>query len=361
MAKDDASQLLAEYERRRPAFDRSTQRLEQLVRELVQAANIRVHSVASRAKKVESLRAKLAENPEGYSSLAELTDLCGVRVITYFADEVDQVARVIDDEFIVDADASVDRRAVLDPERFGYASLHYVVSLSPERARLPEYSECAGVKAEVQIRTILQHTWAEIEHDLGYKTSVEVPSSVRRRFSRLSGLLELADQEFGGIRGELEVYGKSIAGLVQSSPSEVLLDGDSMGAFVRTSDLVQRYDQTIADQNVGELRGYPPLSHTHVSRFRHFGYESVKDVADALLRYGPAVVGFASGWLGGRQLGAVSHGISLFYLGYVLAAASGRVGEVKAYLDASRIESAEKREGVAAEVLETYERVKDDP
>jgi hypothetical protein len=63
---------------------------------------------------------------------------------------------------------------------------------------LVEYSTHTGVQFEVQIRSTLQHAWAEIEHDRGYKSEVEVARAVRRRFSRLAGLLELADYEFDG-------------------------------------------------------------------------------------------------------------------------------------------------------------------
>ena len=48
---------------------------------------------------------------------------------------------------------------------------------------------------EIQIRTVMQHAWAEIEHDLGYKSKEDIPDKYRRQFSILAGLIELADDK----------------------------------------------------------------------------------------------------------------------------------------------------------------------
>ncbi len=60
---------------------------------------------------------------------------------------------------------------LLQEERFGYQSIHYLVKLKGERARLAEYRNLKDGVVEIQIRTILQHAWAEIEHDIQYKSS----------------------------------------------------------------------------------------------------------------------------------------------------------------------------------------------
>jgi hypothetical protein len=85
-------------------------------------------------------------------------------------------------------------------ERFGYKSVHYLVELKGDRTRLPEYERFAGLVAEIQVRTVLQHAWAEIEHDIQYKSTVTIPTEIRRRFVALAGMLEIADREFQGIQ-----------------------------------------------------------------------------------------------------------------------------------------------------------------
>ncbi|MGE3482964.1 MAG: GTP pyrophosphokinase family protein, partial [Gammaproteobacteria bacterium] len=91
---------------------------------------------------------------------------------------------------------------LLEEERFGYQSVHYLVRLSAARAQLAEYERFAGAVTEVQVRTILQHAWAEIEHDIQYKSSAAIPRDIRRRFMALAGMLELADREFQAIQDQ---------------------------------------------------------------------------------------------------------------------------------------------------------------
>ncbi|MBG0819593.1 TIGR04141 family sporadically distributed protein [Planomonospora sp. ID91781] len=191
-----------EYESIASLLDNFKVSMDSLIQTLLEIEGIQFHSVTSRIKSKSSVRQKL-QRPDKRRDLNDLTDMFGVRIITYFPDEVDVVAKLIEREFAVDQENSVDKRSILDPDRFGYLSLHYVLQLKPERAALPENRSYKDIRFELQIRSILQHAWAEIEHDIGYKSSSGVPDAVRRRFSRLAGLLELADDEFLGIRNEL--------------------------------------------------------------------------------------------------------------------------------------------------------------
>jgi len=130
-----------------------------------------------------------------------ITDLAGVRIIAYFPSDVDKIVPLIEKEFKVDPKHSVDKRLSSDPAIFGYASIHFVVEFRPEMLKLPEYALFDKMKCEIQVRTILQHAWAEIEHDIVYKSPGEIPfRRVRRRFACLAGLLEIADREFESLR-----------------------------------------------------------------------------------------------------------------------------------------------------------------
>lgn len=171
-----------------------------LLRQLLTDRGVVVHSVEARAKARSSLARKVATHTPPYASLRDVTDVLGARIITYFPDEVDVVGQVIEREFTVDLANSHDRRATIEPERFGYMSVHYVVTLSPARETLAEWKLLAGWPFEIQVRSLLQHAWAEIEHDLGFHTAVELPRDVRRRWSRVAALLETADTEFVALR-----------------------------------------------------------------------------------------------------------------------------------------------------------------
>ena len=84
-----------------------------------------------------------------YEKLDDVTDICGIRVITYCAADIDVIAQLLADEFVIDPARSTDRRVYEDPDRFGYKSLHYIVSLSDHRLRLAEYATFAGYVAEI--------------------------------------------------------------------------------------------------------------------------------------------------------------------------------------------------------------------
>ena len=328
--------ILADYDRLVPALSAFTVKVRGLIEDLLQPEASRIHTVTCRVKARDSLERKLARPDKSYQALFDVTDLCGVRITTYFADDVDVVARVLESDFAVDAANTLDKRAALDPDRFGYLSLHHVVRLSPERATLKEYKPFAEFPIEVQTRSILQHAWAEIEHDLGYKSSREVPKTIRRRFSRLAGLLELADQEFLAIRGELEAYAGALPEQIAMSPASVPLDKASLTSFAQSSLIVRSLDQRIADvkdARLGELS--PGLISMSLVRLEELGLETIEQVDRGINRYADDVVALADVFIPDQPPRGVrpedrqlAGGTGLFYLCYVLALESTDEGAV---------------------------------
>ncbi|MBZ5525261.1 MAG: RelA/SpoT domain-containing protein, partial [Acidobacteriia bacterium] len=169
------SRILNEFDVKKDLLDRFRVACERLVEQILESEDIKVHKVTSRVKDRDRLEEKLKRADKEYQSLDAITDTLGIRIITHFEDEVDRVGTVIEREFSTDTEKSVDKRKMLDPDRFGYLSLHYICSLNEDRCKLPEYRQYELLTFEVQIRSILQHAWAEIEHDLGYKTGAAVP------------------------------------------------------------------------------------------------------------------------------------------------------------------------------------------
>lgn len=168
---------------------------------ILRSKGIVPHSITSREKGPEELREKITKEGEAPDVLFNgITDLAGVRIIAYFPSDVDKIVPLIEKEFDVDSRHSMDKRLSSDPAIFGYASVHFVVELGPELFKLPEFASFRNKKCEIQVRTILQHAWAEIEHDIVYKSPGDIPFRVRRRFACLAGLLEIADREFESLR-----------------------------------------------------------------------------------------------------------------------------------------------------------------
>ncbi|WP_080422582.1 GTP pyrophosphokinase family protein [Burkholderia ubonensis] len=309
--------------------------VERLLRELLSAKHIGILDVTSRVKGKESLERKIATKGSGrYKSLGDITDVCGVRVITYFEGDVSRVADVVRAEFDIDEKNSTDKYHASDPDRFGYRSVHFVARHGASRRSLSEYRRYDSCKVEIQIRSILQHAWAEIEHDLGYKASEDVPAPVRRRFSRLSGLLELADEEFMTIRKELDEYERNLNRRLSRNANNVELDGTSYFAFVNRDEVVKRIDEAIVSPAGGKLIRSPRVrSDRRVSQLLFVGIGRIDQLKQLLEEYEEQIVKFAHLFLtrDGQNIQdatwppeGVWRGISTFYLVYLLLTSSGR-------------------------------------
>jgi putative GTP pyrophosphokinase len=296
------------------------------------------------------LRGKLRKPGNRYRTLGDITDIVGVRIITYFADDVDKLAKYIEQEFDVDRKNSTDRRTALDPDRFGYLSLHHVVSFRPDRARLLEYRQYTGLRAEIQTRSILQHAWAEIEHDLGYKTREAVPRDIRRRFSRIAGLLEIADQEFQSIRDELNEYERSVPEKIDKAPQMVDIDKVSFSVFISENPTVTELDSAIASFNnlaIIELKEkaafaglYTGFIERQIVKLKMLGVATIQDLEMKLRKHRAAILAFATkvlelerenGPVGARQgisIYYLTQGISIYYLTYLLGGQTRNVEAV---------------------------------
>lgn len=326
--------ILREYDTRVLLFRDFQRNCERLIAELLRLEAIEVHSVTSRVKERSTLAEKLGREGKQYARLEEITDVVGIRVITHYEDEVDVVGRIIEREFSVDLENSTDKRKVLDPDRFGYLSLHYVCGLSKSRLELAENRRFAGLKCEVQIRSILQHTWAEIEHDLGYKSAQVVPGPIRRRFSMLAGLLELADQQFAQIRDELASYQQRVSGEIASAPSAVGIDPISLAAFINNSEIVRRLDHELAgfahknptDVSKRDIEGY-------VRYLKYVNIETIEDLNGALETWFNSILHQGRNRLSPDVTGSISKGISIFYLFSVLLAEKGVDAVVAGFLN----------------------------
>jgi putative GTP pyrophosphokinase len=182
--------------------------LRHILGEALAAASVKIHSIEARAKSIESFGKKASRPsnsdpslPQYRDPLSEITDLAGVRVISFFPKTLKDVDRVIKSEFTV-LKKKDKRHYQRTKKMFGYRSIHYLIRMKQERSILPEYKCFAKLTAEVQVRTILQHAWAEMEHDIRYKSADIIPTSIRRRFEALARTIEIADREFQEIQNE---------------------------------------------------------------------------------------------------------------------------------------------------------------
>jgi predicted RNase H-like nuclease/ppGpp synthetase/RelA/SpoT-type nucleotidyltranferase len=197
-------------------------------------AGINYLSVTGRTKTVSSFAEKAGRVTDGkplYTDpLREITDQIGIRIITYVQSDVDAVAELLADQVVVKDDRDMGRETASEG-RFGYASRHLLVALDAARESQPAYALLRGRLVQVQVRTVLQHAWAEFEHDIRYKGQMpaEHARDFDRRFTLAAGLLELADREFSTIRDRLREAARPATALDDADPR---LDPRELAAFL---------------------------------------------------------------------------------------------------------------------------------
>ena len=319
--------ILEEYRQQRPVFAKMQETIPAQVRSLFEEAGIVVASIESRVKEEKSLAGKLELKGAKYASLADITDIFGMRIITFYIDDVDKVASVVERLFEVDWDNSVDKRKLHEVDRFGYMSLHYI-------CRHPDFP----FRFEVQMRTILQHAWANMNHDTGYKSDVEVPMEYMRNMNRLAGMLELVDEQFSRIRTEINDYRRQVQSLVASGHlEEVPLDGDTFRSYLNLGPF-DALNRRIASVNQAEIQEVSLMP--YLSVFKLLGFKTLGDVSDLIRNNAEAAYQLACYQISLTDLDilASSVGPQNLCIAYLLKKGSGRAG-IRLMLDALNGES----------------------
>jgi putative GTP pyrophosphokinase len=282
-------------------------RVELLLIDLMKVNSVNIHQITSRLKTRDSLTKKISRK-QGYTCLEDITDIVGCRIITYFEDEVDKIASIIEEEFEKDIDNSVDKRKI-EFDRFGYLSLHYVVKLNSKRLRLSEFKRFKEIKFEIQIRSILQHGWAEIEHDIGYKGELSIPNVVKRRFSRIAALLETADIEFVRLRDELIQYEKNIKKKIASDPSKVNIDKASLISFITNNKDLKKADTAVAGYfNLTLKDGKYPVE-DRIALLQFGGIYSVYDLEQLFSNNLNCIIDYSKHWRGANKRNTTGFGV----------------------------------------------------
>ena len=186
-----------QYKEQKPIYEGFSQSLIVLLKSILEANNIKFHLIEGRAKEIESFKNKIEIKKGKYNNpLKEIMDLCGVRIIVYYQTDIDKIDSLIKENFELDLNNSVDKSTILKSNEFGYLSNHYISKINSIRSHLPEWEKYKDLNAEIQLRTVLQHSWAAISHELEYKSKFDVPDLLKRKLFRLAGLFELADEQF---------------------------------------------------------------------------------------------------------------------------------------------------------------------
>lgn len=256
--------ILDEYRDRLPILDKMREVVLGILQRTLKENNMVVTAIEGRVKTEKSLAGKLELKGNKYHTIDDITDIVGVRIITFFSDEVDQIAALVERMFEIDWDNSVDKRKMLEIDRFGYMSLHYICRIPKTLYEDPQQPLLNEIRFELQMRTALQHVWANMQHDTGYKSEVEIPLEHQRSLNRLAGILELADEQFSRIRKEINDYRRNVQSLVASGNfDEVPLNGDTFRSYCELHPF-QRLAEKIATINQAELYDDSPMPYYKV-------------------------------------------------------------------------------------------------
>lgn len=307
--------ILEEYRAQREVFERMQREVEQVLNEALQRNGLTVTAVTSRIKTEESLIGKLARKGNKYNTLSDITDILGARIITFYTDDVDRIAAMAEQLFEIDWKNSVDKRVLHELDSFGYNSLHYI-------CKLPGYD----YRFELQLRTTLQHAWASINHDIGYKSGVEIPKEYLRRINRMAGLLEMADDEFSRIRTEITDYRRRVHTLVQNGKlDDVQLDGDTFNSYLQARPF-DALNKRIAAINQAEIQEVPLTRYLRV--FKALCCKTLGDVEHLKKKYEEDAYRLARHQLGNTDLDIISSavGVQNICIVCIIDVGGGKVG-----------------------------------
>ena len=232
-----ATDPVREYTAQHPARVAAGEQFLALVTSVLDEGGINYLSVTGRTKTVASFAEKARRTRDGVllytDPLREITDTIGIRVITYVHSDVSAVVDLLRDQVVVHDDRDMGQETAQEG-RFGYASRHLLIGLDAAREGHPSYELMRGHTAQVQIRTVLQHAWAEFEHDIRYKGTMpdEHARDFDRRFTLAAGLLELADREFSTIRDTLRASAASTTETDGVPDNDPRIDPRELAAFL---------------------------------------------------------------------------------------------------------------------------------
>jgi putative GTP pyrophosphokinase len=325
---DDIEKVLAEFAGIEETLGAFCLRTKSLIEAILEDAGIRYQSIQFRVKAKKKLREKYLDPSKNYKRLDDITDLAGLRVITYYEDDVERVAKIVKEEFEVDLKNSVDKRDS-EPDKFGYNAINYVCCHVGKRTSDVEYKKFSGVRCEIQITSILRHAWSEIEHEW-YDLKDSYPKAVKRRFYRIAALLELAESEFLSIRMSRTEYEQSVAVRVEANVVDLPVNAVSIKSLIEHEPLVAELDAAVAASQRRELLFVVPdkLAELRSAAATHVGLTKLLDIRDGLRKYKLAIPEFArrcaaEGLLPGIRPGTVSRGVCIHYLCLLLSSIKG--------------------------------------
>lgn len=264
------------YEKNKVLYEQFSQEIEEIITKILKKQGIPYQSVSHRVKEKDSYLNKCRK--EKYlNPVEEITDLSGIRVIAYTNQDVQKICDILQTEFLVDRENSVNKSQNLETDKVGYRSFHFILQLNENRLNLAEYSAYKALKCEVQVRTLLQHAWAEIEHDRNYKFAGVLPDDIKRRFHLVAGVLEMMDSEFDRLSVDIDEYSKNMKKAVSEGNYNLSIDSKSLEQYG-----LKRFEGII---NIEPCNNGTNISEEVVEELKKFGYQTIQSIENDICKH----------------------------------------------------------------------------
>ena len=300
---------MEQYHERIHVYERLSHLADEALRHALDTQHVKVTAMEHRIKTETSLAGKLELKGGKYKTLDDVTDIVGLRVVTFYSADVDKVAAIVNAAFVVDRRNSVDKRKQHRLDSFGYNSLHYICRLPKTIVDDPEMPLLNELRFEIQMRTALQHVWSTLDHDTGYKGDVKIPHEYMRQFNRMAGMLELMDEEFSRLRNVLVDYRRQMLALEASGQLDgVDLNFDTFRRYLETHPF-DRLNQRIAAINQAELYPVPIMPYLRV--LQDLGMETLGDVNRLVEEHSDDAYRLAISQLGATDIDILSENIGI--------------------------------------------------
>ena len=217
--------------------------LENKIENILKENNIFYMKIEARVKTLDSFTKKLELKKYKYNNpLEDMTDILGIRIITYYREDIDIILGHLKYNFKIDYKNSTNKLKSLKFNEMGYLSVHYVCQC---KSNNKDFYGCQNFKFEIQIRTALQHIWAQIDHRLRYKTLANIPTKTKRKLFRISAMLESIDDEFDSIKHEIQVVESFYKDRFDEKEYSLRLDLSSINFYLKYND---KFIQSICKQ-----------------------------------------------------------------------------------------------------------------
>lgn len=231
----DKNDLRKKYDEVIPFYKRAAQNTIEALKIFLEEEKISYLAIPSRIKEFDTFCNKVTS--KNYNDpFKENTDFAGIRIILYYPKDIELVSNLINREFeIIESENKAETFQV---NEFGYRSSHFIVRIKKPWLAAPNYRGLDDISVEIQVRTILMHAWAEIEHKLQYKSTVQVPRELQRKLFLLSAKFEEADGQFQDLKGDIDTYRNKVAEKIAATgtfDTSLELNLDTLNALFKYS------------------------------------------------------------------------------------------------------------------------------